>query len=48
MAHMNGDYKSLLRAIHGEPTVGGDLWDAVTSVGEGDEAAYAAALLAIG
>ena len=45
---MNGDYKNLLRTIHGEPTVGGDLWGTVTSVGEGDEAAYAAALLAIG
>ena len=48
MAHMNGDYKSLLRTIRGEPTVGGDLWDTVTSVGEGDEDAYAAALVAIG
>lgn len=48
MAHMNGDYKNLLRTIHGEPTVGGDLWDTVTSVGEGDEDAYAAALVAIG
>ena len=45
---MNGDYKNLLRTIHGEPTVGGDLWDTVTSVGEGDEDAYAAALVAIG
>lgn len=34
--------------IHGEPTVGGYLWDTVTSVGEGDEDAYAAALVAIG
>lgn len=48
MAHMNGDYKNLLRTIRGEPTVGGDLWDTVTSVGEGDEDAYAAALVAIG
>ena len=48
MAHMNGDYKNLLRTIHGETTVGGDLWDTVTSVGEGDEDAYAAALVAIG
>lgn len=48
MAHMNGDYKNLLRTIHGEPTVGGYLWDTVTSVGEGDEDAYAAALVAIG
>lgn len=45
---MNGDYKNLLRTIHGETTVGGDLWDTVTSVGEGDEDAYAAALVAIG
>ena len=48
MAHMNGDYKNLLRTIHGEPTVGGYLWDTVTSVGEGDEDAYADALVAIG
>lgn len=48
MAHMNDDYKNLLQTIHGEPTVGGDLWDTVTSVGEGDEDAYAAALVAIG
>lgn len=34
--------------IHGEPTVGGYLWDTVTSVGEGDEDAYADALVAIG
>lgn len=48
MAHMNGDYKNLLRTIHGEPTVGGDLWDTVTSVGEGDEAAYGRALRQVG
>ena len=45
---MNGDYESLLRRMYGEPTVDGDLWDTVTSVGDGDEAAYAAALVAIG
>lgn len=48
MALMNGDYEGLLRRMYGEMTVGGDLWDAVTSVGEGDEDAYAAALVAIG
>ena len=48
MAHMNGDYKNLLRTIHGEPTVSSTLWGTVTSVGEGDEDAYAAALVAIG
>ena len=45
---MNGNYKGLLQTIYGEPTVDGDLWDTVASVGEGDEAAYAAALVAIG
>ena len=45
---MSGDYKGLLRRVLGEPTVSGALWGTVTSVGEGDEAAYAAALLAIG
>lgn len=48
MVVMSNDYKSLLRTIYGEPTVDGDLWDSVTSVGEGDEDAYAAALVAIG
>lgn len=48
MVSMSGDYKGLLRTIYGEPTVDGDLWDTVTSVGEGDEDAYAAALVAIG
>ena len=48
MVSMSGDYKGLLRRVLGEPTVSGALWDTVTSVGEGDEAAYAAALLAIG
>lgn len=37
-----------MRTIYGEPTVDCDLWDTVTSVGEGDENAYAAALVAIG
>lgn len=48
MAHMNGDYKNLLRTIHGEPTVGGYLWDTVTSIEEGDEAAYGRALRQVG
>ena len=48
MVVMNGDYKDLLQTIYGEPMVDGDLWDAATSVGEGDEDAYAAALVAIG
>lgn len=48
MGAMNGDYEVLLRRIYGETTVGGGLWDTVTSVGEGDEDAYAAALVAIG
>lgn len=48
MVSMSGDYKGLLRTIYGEPTVDGDLWCTVTSVGEGDEDAYAAALVAIG
>lgn len=45
---MNGDYEALLRGVYGETTVGGSLWDTVASVGEGDEAAYADALVAIG
>ena len=45
---MSGDYKGLLRTIYGEPTVDCDLLGTVTSVGEGDEDAYAAALVAIG
>ena len=48
MVVMSDDYKGLLRTIYGEPTVDGDLWDTVTSVGEGDEVAYADALVAIG
>lgn len=48
MVVMNGDYKDLLQTIYGDPMVDGDLWDAATSVGEGDEDAYAAALVAIG
>lgn len=48
MAVMNGDYKDLLRVIYGEPTVDDNLLGTVTSVGEGDEDAYAAALVAIG
>lgn len=48
MVVVNGDYKDLLQTIYGEPMVDGDLWDAATSVGEGDEDAYAAALVAIG
>lgn len=48
MAVMNGDYKDLLRTIYGEPTVDDNLLGTVTSVCEGDEDAYAAALVAIG
>lgn len=48
MALVNVDYKDLLRRVLGEPTVSSTLWDTVTSVGEGDEAAYAGALVAIG
>ena len=48
MVVMSDDYNGLLRTIYGEPTVDGDLWDTVTSVGEGDGDAYAAALVAIG
>lgn len=48
MALVNVDYKDLLRRVLGEPTVGDELWQAVTSVGEGDEVAYADALVAIG
>lgn len=48
MVSMSGDYKGLLRRVLGEPTVSSTLWDTVTSVGEGDEAAYAGALVAIG
>lgn len=48
MVVMSDDYNGLLRTIYGEPTVDGDLWDTVTSVGEDDEDAYAAALVAIG
>lgn len=45
---MSGDYKGLLRRVLGEPTVSSALRGTVTSVGEGDEGAYAAALAAIG
>lgn len=48
MGAMNGDCGTLLRRVLGEPTVSSALWDTVTSVGEGDEDAYAAALVAIG
>lgn len=48
MVVMSDDYNGLLRTIYGEPTVDGDLLGTVTSVGEGDEDAYAAALVAIG
>ena len=48
MVAMSDDYKGLLRSIYGEPIVDGDLWDTVTSVREGDEVAYADALVAIG
>ena len=48
MAGMNTDCEALLRTLYGEPTVGGTLWDTVTGVGEGDEDAYADALVAIG
>ena len=45
---MNGDYEGLLRRVIGEPTVSSALWGIVTSVSEGDEDAYADALVAIG
>lgn len=45
---MSDSYARVLREIVGEPVVTGELWDTVTSVGEGDEDAYAAALVAIG
>lgn len=48
MVVMSDGYNGLLRTIYGEPTVDGDLLGTVTSVGEGDENAYAAALVAIG
>ena len=48
MVSMSGDYKGLLRRVLGEPTVSSTLWGTVTSVGEGDEVAYADALVAIG
>ena len=48
MASMSDDYKGLLRRVIGEPTVSSALWGIVTSVSEGDEDAYAAALVAIG
>lgn len=48
MGAMNGDCGTLLRRVLGEPTVSSALWDTVTSVGEGDEDAYADALVAIG
>lgn len=37
----------MLREIVGEPVVTGELWDTVTSVGEGDAGAYAEAIAAI-
>ena len=48
MVSMSDDYKGLLRRVIGEPTVSSALWGIVTSVSEGDEDAYAAALVAIG
>ena len=48
MVVMSDDYNGLLRTIYGEPTVDDNLLGTVTSVGEGDEDAYAAALVAIG
>ena len=48
MVSMSVDYKGLLRRVIGEPTVSSALWGIVTSVSEGDEDAYAAALVAIG
>ena len=48
MVSMSDDYKGLLRRVIGEPTVSSALWGIVTSVSEGDEDAYADALVAIG
>lgn len=48
MVSMSDDYKGLLRRVIGEPTVSSALWGVVTSVSEGDEDAYADALVAIG
>ena len=48
MVSMSVDYKGLLRRVIGEPTVSSALWGIVTSVSEGDEDAYADALVAIG
>ena len=48
MVSMSVDYKGLLRRVIGEPTVSSALWGIVTSVSEGDEDAYAAALVVIG
>lgn len=44
---MSDSYARVLREIVGEPVVTGELWDAVTSVGEGDAGAYAEAIAAI-
>lgn len=44
---MSDSYARVLREIVGEPVVTGELWDTVTSVGEGDAGAYAEAIAAI-
>lgn len=44
---MSDSYARVLRKIVGEPVVTGELWDTVTSVGEGDAGAYAEAIAAI-
>ena len=44
---MSDSYARVLREIVGEPVVTGELWDTVTSAGEGDAGAYAEAIAAI-
>ena len=44
---VSDSYARVLREIVGEPVVTGELWDTVTSVGEGDAGAYAEAIAAI-
>lgn len=47
MGVMEGSYEFLMREALGDPVVNRELWDTVTSVSEGNEGAYADALLAI-
>lgn len=47
MGVMESSYEFLMREVLGDPLVNRELWEIVTSVSEGDEAAYADALLAI-